>query len=377
MNILEKVIDILSIANISIIKNFLDTLNIFPPTLFLGIICMVGRLDILKLFFERGVNLNHTDSVGKTPLHIACFYQNIDIIEFLIDNGANPNAKNYEGLTPLHDACANGYTNIIILLINKGCDINVRANDGVTPLHVATINNHIHIIPILTERGANLESKDNVGLTPLHYASEDDFYGFAMSTLLDKKANIEAKTNNRKTPIHYACKNGNFKILEILIKYKANLNETASNDKNALHFAAYYNHPDICIFLINQGMNPTLKDKKGKTALSHYGYKSFFPISSSQKSNNIKRLKVAYEAYLKKIRDENWARKSAFMLTMVNAGFHHLDKKRKADKELQEQLDKKMKLSPISRKTKEENKAYLVSQVFSQEINVKTIGSYL
>jgi hypothetical protein len=36
-----------------------------------------------------------------------------------------------------------------------------------------------------------------------------------------------------------------------------------------------------------------------------------------------------------------------------------------------------MKLPPISRKTKEENNTYLVSQVFSQEVNVKTIGSYL
>jgi len=377
MNNLEKVIDILSIANISIIKDFLDTINIFPLTFFLGIICMVGRLDILKLFFERNANLNYADDIGKTPLHIACFYQHIELIHFLIDNGVNINAKNYEGITPLHDACANGYIDIIILLINKGCDINSRANDMVTPLHVATINNHLDVIPVLTERGSNIESKDAAGLTALHYACEDNFYAIAALTLLDKGANIEARTNNKKTPIHYACKNGSFEILQLLLKYKANLNATALNDKNALHFAAYYNHPDICIFLINQGMNPTLKDKKGKTALSHYGYKSFFPISSSQKSNNIKKLKTAYEAYLQKIRDENWARKSAFMLTMVNAGFYHLDKKRKADKKLQEQLDKKIKIPPISRKTKEENHTYLVSQVFSQEVNIKTIGGYL
>ncbi len=315
---------------------------------------------------EKTVNeIKRFESDKKTSIH------------FLIDNGANINAKNYEGITPLHDACANGYIDIIILLINKGADINARANDGVTPLHVATINNHLDVISILSERGANLESKDVVGLTALHYACEDDFYAIAATTLLDKGANIEARTNNKKTPIHYACKNGNFEILQLLLRYKANLNATALNDKNVLHFAAYYNHPDICIFLINKGMNPTLKDKKGKTALSHYGYKSFHPISLSQKNNNIKKLKAAYEAYLQKIRDENWARKSAFMLTMVNAEFYPLDKKRKADKELQEQLDKKIKLPPISRKTKEDNEAYLVSQVFSQEVNVKTIGGYL
>lgn len=377
MNNLEEVINILSVANISIFKDFLDIVYIFPPTLFLGIICMVGRLDMLELFFERNADLNHIDALGKTPLHIACFFQHIEIIHFLIENGVNINAKNYEGITPLHDACANGYINIIILLINKCCDINARANDMVTPLHVATINNHIDVIPILTQRGANLESKDAAGLTALHYACEDDFYAMAASTLLDEKANIEARTNNKKTPIHYACKNGSFEILQLLVKCKANLNATALNDKNALHFAAYYNHPDICIFLINKGMNPNLKDKKGKTALSHYGYKSFFPISSSQKSNNIKILKDAYEAYLQKIRDENWDRRSAFMMTMVDAGFHPLDKKRKADKELQEQLDKKIKLPLISRKTKKDNEAYLVSQVFSQEVNVKTIGGYL
>ena len=124
-------------------------------------------------------------------------------------------------------------------------------------------------------------------------------------------------------------------------------------------------------------MNPNLKDKKGKTSLSHYGYKSINNISSSEKKNNIEKLKNSYETYLQKIRDENWARKSAFMLTVVGSGFHHLDKKRKADKELQDKLDKRIKLPPISRTTKEDNKAYLVSQVFSQEGNVKTIGGYL
>lgn len=63
---------------------------------------MLDRMDILKLIFSSGVDINSKYKCGKTMLHWACRL-NEKIICFLLQNGADINAEDISQKTPLFE----------------------------------------------------------------------------------------------------------------------------------------------------------------------------------------------------------------------------------------------------------------------------------
>jgi len=59
-----------------------------------------GNLDIVKLFFDRGANVDVQNSYGDTALHLAIANELKRCVEPLISNDANEKIVNIDGLTP-------------------------------------------------------------------------------------------------------------------------------------------------------------------------------------------------------------------------------------------------------------------------------------
>ena len=66
----------------------------------LGVACLNGYLEIVKLFLENGANVNFKDDRENTPLHRACKNCHLEIVELLLANGAEKNCKNENYDTP-------------------------------------------------------------------------------------------------------------------------------------------------------------------------------------------------------------------------------------------------------------------------------------
>ena len=49
------------------------------------------NIKMIKVFIEKGVNINYKDQDHESFLFISMVYKNIDIILLLLDNGANVN----------------------------------------------------------------------------------------------------------------------------------------------------------------------------------------------------------------------------------------------------------------------------------------------
>jgi hypothetical protein len=99
----------------------------------------VGRLDIVKTFFDDAGNLTSeaTSDHLKSAFKWACAYGHIDVVRFLLD---------------------------------RGIDIGER-HRGETPLHVAAYGGHVEIVGVLLARGAPVEAEDEVwNNTPLGWA---------------------------------------------------------------------------------------------------------------------------------------------------------------------------------------------------------------
>jgi excinuclease UvrABC nuclease subunit len=66
----------------------------------LGVACLNGYLEIVKLFLENGANVNFKDDRENTPLHRACENCHHEIVELLLKHGAEKNCENQNFDTP-------------------------------------------------------------------------------------------------------------------------------------------------------------------------------------------------------------------------------------------------------------------------------------
>eukprot|EP00386_Alphamonas_edax_P000583 GDKI01001819.1.p1 GENE.GDKI01001819.1~~GDKI01001819.1.p1 ORF type:complete len:488 (-),score=119.28 GDKI01001819.1:336-1799(-) len=129
-----------------------------------------GHTDAVRLLLERGTDVNATNKLACTPLHIAGSHGHTHIAQLLLDRGAHVNAKDQNQFTPLSWAVQNGHTHTTQLLLERGADVNTRHEDQDTPLHRAAYSGHHEIAQVLLDMGANVNAKDASNLTPLDYA---------------------------------------------------------------------------------------------------------------------------------------------------------------------------------------------------------------
>ncbi|CAD7976547.1 unnamed protein product [Amoebophrya sp. A25] len=96
----------------------------------------MNREPIAKFLLDKGVSMNCTDYMGRTPLHDAAFYGYIDLVQLLIDRKAEIKQDD-QGRTPLFKAVEAARWDIAKMLIESGCDANVTDKDGCTAYHMA------------------------------------------------------------------------------------------------------------------------------------------------------------------------------------------------------------------------------------------------
>lgn len=67
--------------------------------------------------------------------------------------------------------------------------------------------------------------------------------------------------------LNHAAKTNNIELVKEYRKYGGNLNIQDEKGYSPLIYAAYYGHDDLVSYLIAQGAEPCLEDKRGNTAL--------------------------------------------------------------------------------------------------------------
>jgi ankyrin repeat protein len=174
----------------------------------------------LQLLSVHGGNVDERDADGNTALHRLCsgYYDadKVDSMASLIASGANVNATNNLGQTPLHVASGKitmwddndpPVNNPFQLLIYKNADVNARDNQGRTPLHVISISDSMfkdQATRLLISAGANPNLQDRDGMTPLHLVASSGlaFSEGVVQGLLDSGAKPNIQDKNGRTPAH-------------------------------------------------------------------------------------------------------------------------------------------------------------------------------
>lgn len=137
--------------------------------------CAGNKLEAVMFLLSFGANVNHTDDVGVTPLHVAAWYGRKLIVKALIESGADVNISSHprdgcrNNHTPLHFACLGLVQAVTVmkLLIVAGADLNAENGRGETPLHLAVLKKDPKKAAILLKAGAGVETMDQYNDTPV------------------------------------------------------------------------------------------------------------------------------------------------------------------------------------------------------------------
>ncbi|XP_071944975.1 E3 ubiquitin-protein ligase MIB2-like [Antedon mediterranea] len=182
--------------------------------------------------------------------------------------------SNGRGFNTLQYAALRGCTKAVELILSQTEGkqlVNSKKKDGFTALHVAAVNDHVEVAKLLIQKGkADLEIKNNKGATPLMCAV-DEFHVKVVGVLVEAGSNVNCTDNDGDTCLHnLMIKNtindlqgslsGEDDIMRSLRAVVGGILNTHSESKPDDGF-------DIAGYLVANGANLQLKNKKGKTAL--------------------------------------------------------------------------------------------------------------
>ena len=135
-----------------------------PTTL--GSAVLQGNVKMVKMFLDKGADVNAKDNYGNTVLSYTINSrnspaQNIAITKMLLDKGADVNAKTYGDLV-------GPFGTILIDAVKP----NPYADNKILKTKKADINAKTEMVKMLLEKGADVSMKDSQGKTAFDYTHD-------------------------------------------------------------------------------------------------------------------------------------------------------------------------------------------------------------
>ena len=223
--------------------------------------------EIFSLLLQSNADINILMHKGSTPLIVASDLGHLSVVEtLLIEHNNDPNVRNKKGWTAIFFASQNGHYKVAEILLQKGADPNMYYNDRWTALMIASENGHYQIVEILLDKGADPNIRNEEGETALIYASENGHYQ-VVEILLDKGADPNIRNEEGETALIYASENGHYQVVEILLDKGADPNMRNEDGETALTSAILRVDYKMVEILLKKGADPNIQAKDGRIAL--------------------------------------------------------------------------------------------------------------
>jgi ankyrin repeat protein len=180
-------------------------------------------------------------------LHLACQKGYYELCKMLIERGADVKARNEAGCTPLHEAVlAPEAARVTALLIRHGADMNAKDAEDRAPLHKASSMGHLDHCRALLDIGADINILDQ-------------------SKFRAEKHNLsplKGAVGIGDSALHYAILSGNLEICTFLLDRGIDLTIKSALGKPIVHFACHHKKYKICGLLIDRGAKIDALDYK-------------------------------------------------------------------------------------------------------------------
>jgi ankyrin repeat protein len=141
---------------------------------------------MVRLFVEKGLDVNAVTRRGDTALHFAAGAGNVTMVKLLLAKGADVNAATHDSipvrkgpialnhLTALMYAAPYGTPDLVRTLIDAGAEVNAKDIRDMTPLMLSGYSEtqNAEVVKLLLVKGADVKPKSVMGETALDWAKK-------------------------------------------------------------------------------------------------------------------------------------------------------------------------------------------------------------
>lgn len=121
-----------------------------------------GNLELVKLYLNRGADIDIMGPNGLVPLHIAVLRGNLEMVQYLLEAGARVSIRSASGFTPLMIAVNGNNEKMVDLLISYNADVNRLTRTGISPLDLSLLKGYSKVAEKLQKSGASAGEKPEI-----------------------------------------------------------------------------------------------------------------------------------------------------------------------------------------------------------------------
>ncbi|KAF3056934.1 Serine/threonine-protein phosphatase 6 regulatory ankyrin repeat subunit B [Trichoderma lentiforme] len=231
-----------------------------------------NNVQAMRSLMTHGARLKDEDHLGSLALRKAASTENLDAVKLLLSENIDVSEADTDGRSAIHAIAIGGVVEMLRNISNlPGFDINARDNEKQTALILAVQFDHVKLVSELCLKKADVTLADSQGKTALHYAVSKDIN--ITRALLKENASAMIGDKEGQTALNLACRLGYVEVVEAMVNNLDNasllnlvhVDQTAKN--TPLHIAAKFGYTAIVKLLLSKGVNVSLEDSSGNTAI--------------------------------------------------------------------------------------------------------------
>ena len=234
-----------------------------------------GHVEAVEELLKHSMlEVNILSTQYFTPMNLAISKGHLKVVMALLeDDRINANKPDGWGNPVLHQATLNNDLEIVTeLLKSSKVDADLANEHGYTALHLAAYHGHVKVVAKLLSSGkVSVNKRNALGETVLHLAIENDGNNSVqvVTTLLSNEdIDVNVKDKEENTILHVAARFGCSEAIDVLLRNeRVGINTVNVQGNTALHCAAENDRVKAIIVLLEKGIEPSRKNKQGKTAL--------------------------------------------------------------------------------------------------------------
>lgn len=213
-----------------------------------------GKLPVIPILLEIGVDSRQHDSYGRLPLHYAAMHGHVEIIDTLLRHSPDTvDSLDLDNFTPLIHALHHRQLPGVNALIAHNARINPASDKDYVPLNLACQHGLVEVAEVLLKNGAHI-LPDAEGLYPQHHIARRRGSSSLLTALKTCGANLnEFDKLNAWTPLVHAASEGNVENLRTLLQNGSRLDLLDEKNLSALYYSAWEGHLECMKILFDAG----------------------------------------------------------------------------------------------------------------------------
>jgi ankyrin repeat protein len=248
------------------------------------------RVNVLAAITSPDVDVNVKAPDGSTSLMWAAYNDDLELVKALLKAGARADVTSNFGATALSEAIKLGDEPMFMTLLDAGADIESPNLDNQTALMLAISSNQPEMAKELIRRGANVKAietfRDQTALMWAAANNQPEIVDLLLEKGAASQVNLRAKFDDWErqqtsepraqyssrqtgglTALLFATRSGCLPCAESLVAAGADVNKPNPDGVTPLINALDGSKFDVAMFLLDQGANPDVWDKHGRTPI--------------------------------------------------------------------------------------------------------------